>query len=117
MNLHDGSFRSVTLDYEKDVVHSGVSAYRYAGTEKVFSNATDHPDNWCFCSGGVCNPSGLGNSSTCRFGAPVFVSFPHFYLADPFYLNQVEGLNPQKDLHEFFIDLEPVCKLNTILQS
>ena len=35
------------------------------------------------------------------------MSFPHFYLADPFYGEQVEGLNPQKDLHEFHIDLEP----------
>lgn len=85
-----------------------MSAYRYVGTKKVFSNKTEDPDNWCFCSGGMCNPSGIGNSSTCRFGTPVFVSFPHFYLADPYYLEHVEGLNPQKDLHEFFIDLEPV---------
>lgn len=100
--------RTLTLDYEKDVVNAGVPTYRFIGTEKIFSNKTDHPDNWCFCSGGVCNPSGVGNSSTCRFGAPVFVSFPHFYLADPYYLNQVEGLSPQKDLHEFYINLEPV---------
>lgn len=100
--------RSLTLDYEKDVVNSGVSAYRFIGTKKAFSNETEDPDNWCFCSGGVCNPSGVGNSSTCRFGAPVFVSYPHFYLADPYYLDHVSGLNPQKEFHEFFIDLEPV---------
>lgn len=99
--------RSVTLDYEKEIENYGVSSYRFTGTERVFANASDNADNWCFCSGGVCNPSGIGNSSTCRYGAPAFVSFPHFYLADPYYREQVEGLNPQKDLHEFHVDLEP----------
>lgn len=69
---------------------------------------TADPENWCFCSGGVCNPSGVANISTCRFGAPVFVSFPHYYLADPYYIEQVEGLSPDKKLHEFHVDLEPV---------
>jgi scavenger receptor class B, member 1 len=53
-------------------------------------------------------PSGLFNVSSCRFGAPVFMSFPHFYNADPFYRQQVEGMTPEKDKHEFFIALEPV---------
>ena len=100
--------RSIDVDYTEDVVKNGVTFYRYAGTEKMFGSADKYPDNWCFCSGGVCNPTGVTNSSTCRFGAPAFVSFPHYYLADPFFKNQVEGLNPQKELHEFHIDLEPV---------
>lgn len=60
-----------------------------------------------FCSGD-CVPSGLFNVSSCRFGAPVFMSFPHFYNADPFYHQQVEGMKPEKDKHEFFVALEPV---------
>ncbi|XP_046440318.1 protein peste-like [Daphnia pulex] len=99
--------RSVTLDYTKDVSKSGVTFYRFAGTKNMFASAEENPDNWCFCSGGVCNPSGVTNSSTCRFGAPAFVSFPHYFLADPFFQEQVEGLNPQIDLHEFHVDLEP----------
>jgi hypothetical protein len=90
------------------VIDAGVPVYRFAATEKVFTNATVHPDNWCFCSGGVCNPSGVGNASTCRFGAPLFISYPHYYLADPYYIDQVEGLRPEKDLHQFYVDLEPV---------
>lgn len=100
--------RSMTLDYEKDIENMGLLSYRYVASERVFANATDNADNWCFCSGGVCNPSGVSNSSTCRYGAPAFVSFPHFYLADPYYADQVEGLNPDKDLHQFHIDLEPI---------
>lgn len=57
-------------------------------------------------------PSGLFNVSSCRFGAPVFMSFPHFYNADPFYSQQVDGMKPDKNKHEFFVALEPVKYLN-----
>uniref|UniRef100_A0A1B0GGT1 Plasma membrane glycoprotein cd36 n=1 Tax=Lutzomyia longipalpis TaxID=7200 RepID=A0A1B0GGT1_LUTLO len=43
-----------------------------------------------------------------RYGSPVFVSFPHFYAADPFYLDQVEGINPSREKHEFFLTIEPM---------
>ncbi|KAK4016392.1 protein croquemort [Daphnia magna] len=99
--------RSITLDYTQDVSKKGVTFYRFAGTERMFASAQENPDNWCFWSGDVFNLSGVSNSSTCRYGAPAFVSFPHYYLADSFLQNQVEGLNPQKELHEFHVDLEP----------
>lgn len=103
--------RSITLDYTQDVSKKGVTFYRFAGTERMFASAQENPDNWCFWSGDVFNLSGVSNSSTCRYGAPAFVSFPHYYLADSFLQNQVEGLNPQKELHEFHVDLEPVLHL------
>ena len=104
--------RSLELDYTQTIENYGVTSYRYAGTSRTFANTTENPDNWCFATGGQQNPSGIFNSSTCRFGAPVFVSFPHFYLADPCYGEQVVGLEPRQDLHEFHIDLEPVrCQL------
>ncbi len=101
--------RTVTLDYEGDVLNAGVSSYRFAGTQRVFANGSDpYPETGCFCSGGVCNPSGVGNSSTCKYNLPMFVSFPHYYLADPYYANMVEGMTPKEDIHKFHIDLEPV---------
>ena len=109
-------FRSITLDYTETVNHFGLSSYRFAGTSRTFANSTDNPDNWCFCSGGECNPSGIFNASTCNYDSPVFVSFPHFYLGDPVYVDQVNGLKPQKDLHEFRIDLEPVRIFRKLLE-
>ena len=100
--------RSLTLDYVEDVAESGITFYRYAGTKRMFANATENPDNWCFCPDGQCQPSGVVDSSPCRYGIPAFVSFPHFYNADQFYLRQVGGMEPQRHLHEFHIDLEPV---------
>lgn len=101
--------RTVTLDYEGDVLNAGVSSYRFVGTQRVFANGSDpYPETGCFCSGGVCNPSGVGNSSTCKYNLPMFVSFPHYYLADPYYSDMVEGMTPKEDIHKFHIDLEPV---------
>ncbi|XP_012271292.1 protein croquemort-like [Orussus abietinus] len=60
----------------------------------------------CYCNG-ECSPSGLMNITSCRFGAPGFVSLPHFYNADPMLLDQVVGLYPREENHSFYITLEP----------
>lgn len=49
-------------------------------------------------------------------GAPIVVSFPHFYQADPMYINAVDGLNPNKEEHETYLDLQPVRPPFTTLQ-
>jgi len=35
------------------------------------------------------------------------MSYPHFYNADQYYLDQVEGLEPNKEDHEFYMVVEP----------
>ncbi|KAI4477383.1 hypothetical protein M0804_012769 [Polistes exclamans] len=62
--------------------------------------------NNCYCNG-ECSPSGLINITACRYGAPVFVSLPHFYKGDPILSNQVLGMNPNEDDHSFYINIEP----------
>ena len=52
-------------------------------------------------------PSGVMNISSCRFGSPVFMSYPHFYSADDYFINQVDGMSPDKSKHEFYMVLEP----------
>lgn len=64
--------------------------------------------------------------SDCRFGAPIFASFPHFYLADPAYANDLIGIKPNQSLHEFSLSLEPTTgipldvaakiQINTMIQ-
>lgn len=68
---------------------------------------TINPANACYCNG-ECLPSGVLNVTACKVGAPVFLSFPHFYNADPYYVNAVEGMNPTKEEHELYITVEPV---------
>ncbi|OAD55216.1 Protein croquemort, partial [Eufriesea mexicana] len=59
----------------------------------------------CYCNG-KCTPAGLMNVSSCRYGAPVFASLPHFNRADPSLREAITGLNPDDD-HDFSITLEP----------
>lgn len=61
----------------------------------------------CYC-GGECTPTGLINVTACRFGAPVFISLPHFHKADPSFQEQIEGLISNNKDHSFSITLEPV---------
>lgn len=85
----------------------GLSGTIFSGGENVFDNGTLHPENSCYCvNKSDCPAFGLRDVSSCRGGAPVFISFPHFYLADRKYLDAVVGLNPNPQEHSFSITLE-----------
>merc|ERR1719447_644100 len=73
-----------------------------------------NPDNECYCREGIpCMKTGVLHMGPCKVsdalpgGAPMALSYPHFYQADESYLNAVEGLNPQKEKHEFYVDISP----------
>jgi len=98
----------------------GIEGHKFYGDDSVFDNGTKYPEKRCFCSKSQligatdisasveeCVPSGVRSISKCRFGAPAFISFPHFYKADPSYLSDIEGLYPRQNLHEFYIAIEP----------
>ncbi|XP_019874051.1 protein peste isoform X2 [Aethina tumida] len=94
-----------TLEYEHDVDIKGVHGYKYTA-KHIFDNGTTREDNSCFCIG-ECIPSGVLNVSSCRGNSPSFLSFPHFYGADRYYTDAVEGLDPDNPKHEFYITMEP----------
>ncbi|KAJ8669647.1 hypothetical protein QAD02_000906, partial [Eretmocerus hayati] len=60
----------------------------------------------CYCNG-ECTPMGLMNVSSCRYGAPGFISLPHFLNGDPSLVDAVVGIKPEKEKHGFDIILEP----------
>lgn len=51
-------------------------------------------------------PRGVFSIGQCQLGAPIYASLPHFLDADEYYLEQVDGLKPNRSLHEFYIDME-----------
>ncbi|XP_031780045.1 protein croquemort [Nasonia vitripennis] len=141
--------RPVTYEYEKTVVHKGITGYKFSMGKKTLSNDTrrrypheqakyfepttttedffvvdpttirpededDDPDvvneGQCFCNG-ECAPMGVINITACRYGAPGFISLPHFHKADPMLRNQFTGLNPKDEDHSFSITLEPTTGL------
>lgn len=90
-----------------------MSGYRYSGGPSIVDNGTVDADNWCFCNG-ECFPVGVVNASSCRYGAPAFVSYPHYLMADPYYSSLIEGMQPEKEKHQFYVALEPVIFLSII---
>lgn len=101
--------RSIPFDYEKDVEILGVTGYRFTAGDRAVDNGMKYPENSCYNGdNGEAVPSGVMNISSCRYGSPVFMSYPHYFGADPFYLDEVDGMQPSKEEHESFFTLEPV---------
>ena len=48
-------------------------------------------------------------------GAPIVMSQPHFYQGAKQYKDAVRGLHPEKELHETFVDVEPVSTSSMLL--
>jgi len=103
--------RPIKLSYKSDFSSMGIDGGKWVGDERVFDNGRNYEPNSCYCTADVAEcpdlPSGVQNVSQCKFGAPAFISFPHFYLADPTYLNNIEGMHPNAEEHEFYVSMEP----------
>lgn len=59
----------------------------------------------------VCHRTDIGTSRSrvCLLsGAPIIMSSPHFYQADDKFVQDVFGMNPNKEEHETLIDVNPV---------
>ncbi|KAJ1204899.1 hypothetical protein NDU88_000334 [Pleurodeles waltl] len=98
--------RSLYALYESSVTVKGVSAFRFVPPAKVFANATENPDNAGFCvPAGNCLGSGVLNISMCKQGAPIILSSPHFYQADKKFVDDIDGMHPNKEDHETFLDI------------
>jgi len=114
--------RKIDLEYEKNVEHAGLDSLRFIPPINALGAHDDqnmtrrNPDNECYCmkdQAFTCFKTGVLNMAPCKInpdlpkGAPIALSYPHFYQADESYLNAVEGLNPQKEKHEFYVDISP----------
>lgn len=88
----------------------GLSDYKGASVRRfrpdrnlVWGNVHERPANARFYQWG---PGGLMNL-TMLFGADIYVSLPHFMNCDPKLRTDVEGLKPEKELHDLYISVEP----------
>lgn len=84
--------------------NAGISADLYV----LPRNAYDPIDNsTCFELDNEKTVKGLQNISPCQYGAPVYISNPHFYESDNDLLGEVDGLTPNKDNHESYFKIQP----------
>nr|CAD7605787.1 unnamed protein product [Timema genevievae] len=97
---------SLTLKKVGELETMGITGSKFEADASIFDNGTLYPSQTCYTTGESVY-SGVMNISTCKWGAPAFISYPHFYLADKSYLDAVEGLSPSSKDHSFYFAVEP----------
>ncbi|XP_041815777.1 lysosome membrane protein 2c [Chelmon rostratus] len=108
--------RSLYALYDEDVTVKGIPGYRFSPPNKVFANMSVNPANAGFCvPAGNCLGSGVLNVSSCKQGAPIIMSSPHFYQADEKFVQDVFGMRPDKEQHQTVIDINPLTGI--VLQA
>ncbi|XP_037957700.1 protein croquemort isoform X2 [Teleopsis dalmanni] len=87
----------------------GIKATQWVGTIETLDSGENYPNQKCFCNPlhEECPKTGVVDCKKCRDNAPIYASFPHFYLADPSYIDAVSGMNPDPEKHQFMLSVEP----------
>ncbi|RWS04216.1 platelet glycoprotein 4-like isoform X2, partial [Dinothrombium tinctorium] len=111
--FHPDLCRSAFATYSSDSSILGVDTFRFIIPKKVFAAPLNDSDNFCFCTRPVkdrriCSINGIQDMSSCREGAPIVTSSPHFFETDPILLKNVGGLEPIESKHRAYFDVEPV---------
>ncbi|OQR77586.1 scavenger receptor class B member 1-like, partial [Tropilaelaps mercedesae] len=99
--------KSWRLTRGPDVDSLGITLTRFIAGPEILYNSSKAPSHRCFEKPGISLPSGGMYLSRCQFGLPLVLSYPHFYAADPVYLEHIEGLSPDESRHQFYTDVEP----------
>lgn len=108
--------RSFRMQYDGRTSKFGISLEQFVAPETTFQNGENYSANACFDTKRELR-SGVMDLGPCQHDLPVALSFPHFYMADPHYLEQVEGLQPNGSLHRFQLTLEPKLGLTVSLRG
>jgi len=78
---------------------------RFRLDPKLLLNATQVPSNAAYYMYDI---NGLIPINNTQSGLPIYMSKPHFLHADPWLIQQVEGMKPQEVLHDTSVDVEPI---------
>uniref|UniRef100_A0ACB8FQA6 Platelet glycoprotein 4 n=1 Tax=Sphaerodactylus townsendi TaxID=933632 RepID=A0ACB8FQA6_9SAUR len=103
--------RSIYGEFDSDQVVKGIPLYRFIVPPGAFASPLINPDNICFCLDKTisknCSLAGVMDISTCKEGKPVAITLPHFLYASDEVKEGVEGMNPNKQEHMTYLDIEP----------
>ncbi|KAK7866500.1 hypothetical protein R5R35_014363 [Gryllus longicercus] len=106
--------RRLALDFNTTTTLNGIETYKYMPPMNVFGTPEQNPENECFCPPSEnpdepsCPYGGVFSVGPCNFGAPVLVSFPHFYGGDEELYHFVNGLNPDPSKHSMYLYIHPI---------
>lgn len=98
--------RTLPLKYARPMVKDGINVDLYELSDDAYGGS--NPNNTCFNEPDYDAVYGLQNISPCQYGAPVYISNPHFFQADPSLIEEVEGLQPDKEKHQTYFKIQPV---------
>uniref|UniRef100_A0A182UF18 Scavenger receptor class B n=1 Tax=Anopheles melas TaxID=34690 RepID=A0A182UF18_9DIPT len=102
---------AITLRHEREFTVHGLDGELWVGDARNFDNGHTIPETECQCTSPIDQcpfyRPGVLDVSECKFGAPLVVSYPHFYLAHPSYRTAVTGMEPDRAKHEFRFALHP----------
>lgn len=105
--------RYLSLEPNGSVTRNGIEGVEWLGTEDTLDSGLISRRNQCFCpresleANEECPRKGVVECKKCRSNAPIYISYPHFYLADESYREAVSGLNPKAESHQFALVVEP----------
>jgi len=123
--------RPIFFNFKEKTEVSGIHGYKYWLDSMFIGNSTTNATNTCYNSQPdlvirypyqyenftLLNETvnmplidGLLNVSACKFDSAAYVSFPHYYLADPILLEQFDersDLNPNEDEHSSYLSIMP----------
>ncbi|RWS22704.1 Lysosome membrane protein 2-like protein, partial [Leptotrombidium deliense] len=104
--------RSIYFESVGTVDVKGINLLRFRPAARSNNGPHKEPSNKCFCvkpksEEAHCQVDGILEISTCKNGAPIAITAPHFYKVDPRIAKLVNGLSPNQKFHETFIDIEP----------
>ena len=115
--------RSVYAEFDTETKVRGIATWRYRAARDLLDY--DVNKNLCFCPGfekclkrkegkdewdksnctdqEICQ-NGLLHAKGCYGGVPVVLSQPHFFLCDESLANAIDGMAPNEDDHDSYLD-------------
>ncbi|XP_069084779.1 platelet glycoprotein 4 isoform X1 [Pleurodeles waltl] len=103
--------RSLYAEYESTRNLKGIPTYHFTLPSSAFASPLVNPDNECYCTEKEismnCSAEGVLDISGCQDKKPIYLSLPHFLYVSDYISQTVDGLQPNKEEHETFIDVEP----------
>ncbi|VVC41561.1 Hypothetical protein CINCED_3A008854 [Cinara cedri] len=101
MTIYVPSFCSaITMTKKNHTFVNGINGVEFNAGSDVFNNT-------CYCPSSGCPLPGVRSLSLCGDNVlPIYISFPHFYLADKSYIESIVGMKPNQTSHEFKMILD-----------
>ncbi|XP_030764313.1 scavenger receptor class B member 1-like [Sitophilus oryzae] len=94
------------IRYSNENSKYGIKAYNFKFVDWAYSRVEFEDNKDCY-KGTPPLPNGLADVSSCYWGFPLVMSFPHFLYGDDVIRTYVDGMNPNEEAHGSFVLIEP----------